>query len=373
MTHVLLTGATGVLGAAILDGLLGRPDTTVALLLRAPDRQAAERRRDELLVELFGAEPAAAARSRVDALRGDVTHARLGLETDAHDALAERCTHVVHCAAQIRMNLPREAAREAAMEGTRHVLEFARRVRGLRKLEALSTIGVGGRLPDVPEERLDRPRPFHNTYEEAKAGAETLLWRAAAELPVTVHRPSMVVGDSRTGRVRAFQVFYHLCEFLGGLRSRGLVPRLGAARVDTVPIDYLVRALLRSLDRPDLAGRVLHECSGADAILLRDLQQLVRGRFRAAGIGLPPLLALPPWCFHLLLRPLTVVAPPKLRRALQTAPVFLDYLTERRLFRNERTRAALAADGLELPAPAAYLPQVIDYYLQRRSARRGRG
>jgi hypothetical protein len=67
---------------------------------------------------------------------------------------------------------------------------------------------------------------------------------------------------------------------------------------------------------------------------------------------------------------LTLVAPPKLRRALKTAPIFLDYLAERRLFRNERTRRMLDADGIELPAPSKYLPRVIDYYLQRRPARR---
>jgi thioester reductase-like protein len=370
VTHVLLTGSTGVIGAVVLDGLLGRTDATVSLLLRGPDRAAVERRCDELLAELLGTETALAARPRVQAVRGDVTQERMGLEPAALGELAERCTHVVHCAGQIRMNLPREAARAAAVDGNEHVLAFARSVRGLRKLEVVSTIGVGGRLPEVPEEWLDRSRAFHNTYEEAKAEAETLLRRASAELPVTVHRPSMVVGDSQTGRVRAFQVFYHLCEFLAGLRSRGLVPRLGEARVDTVPMDYLVHALLRSLDRPELAGRVLHECAGVEAIRLVELQRLVRERFRAAGVGVPPLLPLPRWCFQVLLRPLTLVAPPKLQRALRTAPIFLDYLTERRLFRNERTRRELAADGFELPAPATYLPRVLDYYLQRRPARR---
>lgn len=370
MTHVLLTGATGVLGAALLEGLLDQADTTVTLLLRGPDQAAVDRRRDELLAELLG--PAGTtARARVEALPGDITLARLGLAPAAHAALAERCTHVVHCAAQIRMNLPRAAAHAAAVDGTAHVLELARAAPGLRKLEAVSTIGVGGRLPEVPEEWLDGPREFHNTYEAAKAEAETLLRRAAAELPLTVHRPSMVVGDSRTGRVRAFQVFYHLCEFLAGRRSRGVVPRLGTSRVDTVPIDYFVRAVLWSLGRPEAAGRVLHECAGSDAVLLVELQRLVRERFRAAGVAVPPLLPLPPWCFDLLLRPLALVAPPRLQRALRTAPVFLDYLTEQRRFRNERTRGQLAAAGLELPPPATYLPRVIDYYLQRRPDRRG--
>jgi len=372
MSHVLLTGATGVIGGAVLEGLLGLKDATVSLLLRGADDAAAERRRDQLLADLLEPEAAAAARSRVHALRGDITRARLGLEPAAHGELGERCTHIIHCAAQIRMNLPREAARAAAVDGTEHVLGFARTVRGLRKLEVVSTIGVGGRLPEVAEDWLAEPRLFHNTYEEAKAEAETLVHRAQAELPVTVHRPSMVVGDSLTGQVRAFQVFYHLCEFLSGIRSRGLSPQLGAARVDTVPMDYVVRGLLWSLDHAEAAGRVLHQCAGPDAMPLAVLQPLVRERFRAAGVRVPSLVSLPVWCFRALLRPLTVVAPAKLRRALRTAPVLLDYLTEHQLFHNEHTRATLAADGIELPAPAAYLPRVIDYYLERRPARQGK-
>lgn len=369
--HVLLTGATGVIGSAILEDLLRRTDAAVTLLVRAPDRDAAEHRRDALLDELFGRDAATAVRPRAPAVPGDVAREHLGMSAADRERLAGECTHLVHCAAQIRMNLPREAARSAAVAGTRHLLDFARSVRDLRKIEVLSTIGVGGRLPDVPEDWIEAPRAFHNTYEEAKAEAETLLRRAAGELPLTVHRPSMVVGDARTGRVRSFQVFYHLCEFLAGVRSRGLVPRLGDARLDTFPIDRLVAAVHGSLGRPELAGRVLHECSGADAIRLAHLQEIVRGRYHAAGVALPPLLPLPGWAFGVLLPPLARLAPPRLRRAIRTAPIFLDYLSERRLFRNERTMRDLAAAGLAPPPPAEYLPRSIDYYLEHRITGRG--
>ena len=371
--HVLLTGATGVIGSAILEELLRRTDAVVTLLVRAPDRAAAERRRDDLLHDLLGPDAAPTARPRTPAVPGDISQEHLGMDAADRERLAAECTHVVHCAAQIRMNLPREAARAAAVDGTRHLLDFARSARGLRKAEVLSTIGVGGRLPDVPEEWLEESRAFHNTYEEAKAEAETLLRRAADDLPLTVHRPSMVVGDARTGRIRAFQIFYHLCEFLAGVRSRGLVPRLGDARLDTYPIDHLAAAVRWSLGRPDLAGRILHECSGADAIRLAQLQTIVRERFRAAGVALPPLLPLPAWAFAVLLPPLARLAPPRQRRAIRTAPIFLDYLAERRRFRNERTRRDLAAAGLAPPPPAEYLPRSIDYYLQRRPAGRGGG
>ena len=370
MRRVLLTGATGVIGAAVLEGLLALQDTAVTLLLRGASRDAVERRRDDLLTELLGSDDAASARSRVEVVRGDITEERLGLGPEDYGRLAEQCSHIIHCAAEIRMNLSHDALRAAAVGGTKHVLSLGRAAPGLRKLEIVSTIGVGGRMIDVPEQWLSAPRVFHNPYEEAKAEAETIVQEASRELPITVHRPSMVVGDSRTGRVRAFQVFYHLCEFLSGLRSRGIVPELGNATVDTVPMDTVVNALLWSLDNEDAAGRILHPCSGEDAMKLCDVQRLVRERFAAAGIQLPALRPLPVWTFRAMLGPLTLVAPPKLRRALRTAPVFLDYLTEQRQFHNDDTRAFLAADGIDMPAPSTYLPRVLDYYLKRRPVRR---
>lgn len=368
MRQVFFTGATGVIGASVLERLLGLDDTSVTLLLRGPSRDAVERRRDDLLCELLGSDGAAKA-SQVEVVRGDITKEKLGLEPADYERVTKGCTHIIHCAAEIRMNLPREASRAAAAAGTKHVLSLGRAAHRLRKLEIVSTIGVGGRMTEVPEQWITSPRAFHNAYEEAKAEAETLVQDASRELPVTVHRPSMVVGDSRTGRVRAFQVFYHLCEFLSGLRSRGIGPALGEATVDTVPMDTVVNALLWSLDNDVAAGLVLHPCSGADAMRLSDLQRLIREKFSAAGVALPALRALPVWTFRAVLGPLTVMAPPKLRRALRTAPVFLDYLTEQRLFHNEKTRAVLAASGIDIPLPPAYLPRVIDYYLERRTAR----
>jgi thioester reductase-like protein len=107
--------------------------------------------------------------------------------------------------------MSREEAHRSSVSTTIQALAFAARA-PLKKFEYISTVGVGGKMNGpLPEKRLTIPREFHNTYESSKAAAEDLVWAAAeGGLPVTVHRPSMVVGDSRTGRVRGFQIFYHL-------------------------------------------------------------------------------------------------------------------------------------------------------------------
>ena len=120
----------------------------------------------------------------------------------------------------------------------------------------------------LPERWITESREYHNTYEQAKAEAEVLVARGVAEgLPITVHRPSMVVGDSRTGDVMRFQIFYHLVEFLSGRRTFGFFPAFGATRLDIVPVDYVANAVVWSSGRQDTVGRILHLCAGPEESL----------------------------------------------------------------------------------------------------------
>ena len=76
-----------------------------------------------------------------------------------------------------------------------------------------------------------------------------LFKEISAGLPATVHRPSMVVGDLRTGKVIHFQVFYYLAEFFSGLKTWGVVPRTAGIRLDIIPSDYVARGLHLSSSR----------------------------------------------------------------------------------------------------------------------------
>ncbi len=290
-----VTGATGAIGSALVPLLLEESGSRVQLLLRA-DSETALRERLETLYRFWGVAPDDIGwRQRVQALRGDVTLPRFGLDDAAYEALRVDCTHIIHAAGIVRMNLPLEDARRSAVGAARHLVELARACPRLAKIEFVSTVGVGGYLPVVPETWMTEPRTFHNTYEQAKAEAEDAI-RGEVErgLPLTVHRPSMVVGDSQTGKIIHFQIFYHLCEFLSGRRTFGLFPRLGAARLDIVPVDVVVRAIFWSSGQPELAGQVLHLCAGPEgAIRLTELRKRVRQLFPAHGFKVPLYISLP--------------------------------------------------------------------------------
>ena len=367
MKTYFVTGATGAIGSALIPILLQDREATVRLLLRAKSDDDLASRLEELFS--FWRIPVADRddRSRVTAWRGDVTLPQFGLDDGAYRSLGGECTHLIHSAGNVRMNLPIDEARHSSVDSARHMIELAKRCPRLEKVEFVSTVGVGGRTPGaVPEDWLTTVRSFHNSYEQAKAEAEDVI-RAELErgLPLTVHRPSMVVGDSASGRIIHFQVFYHLCEFLSGRRTLGLSPDFGAARLDIVPADYVARIIAWSSTNSASRGRVVHSCSGPElALALGPLREVVRRTFAAAGDRLPPVITLPSGVFRALLAGVGLFMPGATRRAVKTLPVFLDYLATEQTFANHRTQALLAAAGLAVPPPSSYLDKVLEYYLE---------
>jgi thioester reductase-like protein len=373
LNRYFLTGGTGTVGSRILEHLLAQHNSHVYLLARADSDESGETRKLRLLQTIMGANGSKHA-DRVTAIRGDIKLPLFGMSQDQYQRLVAVCTHVIHSAGLVRMNLPIEEARDSAVGAAKNVISFARALKQsgqLQKVEFVSTVGVGGRLKEVVEDWITTPRGFHNTYEQAKAEAEVLVQDAVGEgLPITVHRPSMVLGDSVTGRTISFQVFYYLCEFLTGSRSRGLLPSFGSTKLDTIPVDYVAKAMIWSSGQKQTIGKIMHLCSGPGAAIpIGDLQRLVVAMFRKKGIALPKTRIIPRALFRGMLVPLGMLAPEKIRASIKTAPIFLDYLASEQMFHNEATGKLLGPEGITVPSTSAYLEKVLNYYLDRRDRR----
>jgi thioester reductase-like protein len=367
---VFVTGSTGSIGSALVARLLRDPAVTVRLLIRAADESDLQRRAARMRA-YWGVADGDERASRIAPVRGDVSQPRFGLDEAAYRELATQCTHIVHCAASVKLNMTLDEARRSAVLPTREVLEFGRqcqRLGRLGKMELVSTVGVWGRTPGVmPERPLPEVKDFHNTYEAAKSEAERVLWSEGRDLPVTLHRPSMVVGETGSGKVIHFQVFYHLCEFLSGRRTYGVMPDLGSQRLDTVPVDWIAEVLTWSMSQAAMAGRVLHLCSGpTHSIPLQDLQRQVRQTWQAAGIRVPRLRRVNAQVLERLVPWIGLVAGAKTRRALRGLPPVLAYLAEDQGFDNAQTLSTLEPAGLPLPPVSQYLDPVLRYYLGSR-------
>jgi thioester reductase-like protein len=282
MGAVLLTGATGFVGMELLRRFLERGERRIHALVRAADDRAA--------AERLPGHP------RLHAVAGDIEEPGLGLSEPTRERLAEDVTTVVHCAASISFDLSLEKSRRVNVDGTRNVVEVAERCHRLERLTYVSTAYVAGEPRGLfREDQLDVGQRFRNPYERSKFEAERMIRERAAGLPLQVLRPSIVVGDSRTGRTSSFNVLY------GPLKAfaRGRIPAIPARRsspVDIVPVDYVAdRAYELIADGPD---GTFHLVAGRNATTVGRLLELTAGHLRRK----PPTV-LPPGVYSRIVHP----------------------------------------------------------------------
>jgi long-chain acyl-CoA synthetase len=356
---LLLTGATGFVGMELLARLVsGRGSSTqpVVALIRADDDAHATRRLHATLRSVFGAVAPYAARVR--AVAGDLERPGLGIDP----ALADSVTDIVHGAASVSFELALDRSRAVNVEGTRRVLAFAARCRRLRRLTYVSTAYVAGEHRGVfGEDDYDLGQRFRNPYEQSKFEAEGLVRAAAAAgLPVTIARPSIVVGDSHSGWTASFNVLYWPLRAL----AKGAYPMLPARRaapVDVVSVDYVADAICALHRMPAAAGGTFHLTASEHACSIGELLDLAVARL---GCRRPPLVS--PMLYRRVVHPLAVrAAPARRRRFLRATTAYLPYFAMRVRYDDARTRAALGP--AIAPAPLhTYFDRLVDYALLAR-------
>jgi thioester reductase-like protein len=352
---ILLTGATGFVGMAVLARLLAAGHE-VHCLIRASDDAEADSR---LRVVLQRVE--APSTGHAVAIAGDLTAPRLGLG-DRHDELAARVGTVIHSAASVSFDLPIEEARAINVEGTRRVLDFAGAVPDLRRVAYVSTAYVAGNRRGTVYEDDRESGTFRNSYERSKHEAEALV--RSSTLPWTIARPSIVVGESTTGWTASFNVLY------GPLRAfdAGAYPVLPARRrspVDVVPVDYVADAVAALAHHPEAEGGTFHLTAGANTSTVGEIMGLATGRFDRPAPRL-----VPPRAYRKLVHPLVLRrVTPSTRRLLERSEVYFPYFAMRLRFDDARSRALLAPMGIAPARLDDYFGRIIEF---ARAARWGK-
>ncbi len=358
---VLLTGATGFVGIELLARYLQLTDRDVVVLVRARDDEHARERLERTLACAFGtAQPYL---HRVRALAGDITHEGLGLEPEVALEVAASVSEIVHGAASVSFDLPLGASLIVNVEGTRRMLAFAELCAlegGLRRFTYISTAYVAGlHRGAFREDDLDVGQRFRNPYEQSKFEAEHVVRDAAGHLPITVVRPSIIVGDRDTGWTASFNVLYWPLRAL----AKGSYPVLPAKRrapVDVVPVDYVADAIVALAGTPGAEGQTFHLTASQDASSIGELLALAVARLDCKR---PPLIS--PRLYRLLLHPLLCRALPRRRRFLRATETYLPYFAIGATYDNARARAALGP--AISPAPLAeYFDELVDYAEQAR-------
>jgi long-chain acyl-CoA synthetase len=345
---VLLTGATGFLGMELLARLIERGDTDVVCLIRAPTASAAAERLATVFGRLYEELPESA--ERVTAVAGDVSADDLGLDVRDREALIAKVTSVVHCAASISFDLTLEEARQVNTGGAIRMLELSRAIAAsgrLRRHLHVSTAYVAGRYRGLFRETdLDLGQGFRNTYEHSKFDGEQAIGAAAGELPLVIARPSIIVGDSRSGWTSAFNVIYWpMRAFSRGLMDEVAIDPDGLA--DIVPIDYVADGLMALLDAESVSGTVA----------------LVAGDAAPTNAELIELA-----CRQFGREPPRIVADPASR--LQETDLYVPYFGIGATLDDSRARELLGPLGLAAPPLGDYFGTLIDYAERARWGKR---
>ncbi|HEV2861427.1 MAG TPA: SDR family oxidoreductase [Pyrinomonadaceae bacterium] len=307
----------------LLDALRARPEVAQVFLLDStPERGPAKRAQ--------GASP------KLKIFSGELPTYQRGARGGVWQEFADEIDTVLYCGEGGGESGAEQAPDAGPLKSWLAFLEDRAEVR----LGFLSTAFVAGRRRGLfTEFDLDCGQSFDDAWQRRAFESERLLRASAAGGRVTVYRPSHVVGDSRSGEAHAFGGLYPVLRAL----RRGRLNLLAGdarARLDIVPVNYVVNSLIELSLRPEVAGRTYHLVGGWHRSM--PVKEFVRfvgshGRGSVAKV---------------------FVVPPVLAGALRgrgerlaTAAVFDDYMA----------RVALEPRGLSCPPAESYLGPVIEF------------
>jgi thioester reductase-like protein len=341
---IFVTGSTGYLGSYVVAGLLAGYRDSLNLLVRAKShREAQERLWQSLQLHLDFGEFSGYLDSRLRIFRGDLTRERFGLSDDDYHDLVDTTDSIIHCAASLNRKSEKQCL-NVNLRGTLEVIQLGRCVQnrsGLRRFSHVSTVAVAGRRRDTvvtEDASIDWTLSDFDPYARTKKFCEHMLRQLLPDVPRTVFRPSIVLGDSRRAETNQFDMV-RAFDFLAGLPVLPLRPH---DQIDIIPADYVARAIVAIHQKSDPAHDIYHLSSGRGSETYHDLTSAL-----AEGAGWRKPIYLP-W----LARPFGSTVSWLARRgggvghAASLMKVFWPYLTWNTVFDNSRVVAELG----EVPA-----------------------
>lgn len=360
--HVLLIGFPRTfVGRKTLEGLLEQTnDSRITCVVPAAYRERAVAWLDARSTE---------ERERVDFVSGEIWAIDFGMSGAQYMELARSVQVIHHCGAVTYPDVDRETAKRVNVNGTVEVVELAEASRNLERLVLWSSASVSQPQHGLATEQdLVKPARFRGAVEETRYQAERMVRAEMDHIPTTILRPSIIVGDSRTGEIDRFEGPYLLVLLMlnSPVDLRVPLPGRGDIPLNLVPIDYVVRAGLAITDNPRAAGHTFHLIDPDPPTVHRVFEMIAEASGRRAPVGnLPTNLAT------------AVLRTPGLERFAQIPRTFLEQLATEVTYDARNAKEMLAGTDIVCPPVHTYLRTLVEHVRHRQAeqarARRERG
>jgi len=351
-----LTGGTGYLGSYLAARLLAEGEG-LNLLVRAPSAAEAERRLWKALqLHMDFDEFDEHRRLRFQVFPGDLSAPGLGMTPAERERLVETTDSVVHCAASLNRTSERSCL-NVNLKGTLAAVQLARDAaahHGLRRFSQVSTVSVAGERQDevvLEDDAVDWNRRDYDAYARTKKFAEHLVRELLPDVPRTVFRPAIVMGDSRFGDTTQFDMV-RAFSILAGLPVLPLRP---LDRIDIVPANWVADTIVTLHLREEPRHDTYHLSAGTRA----ETYHAITSHLARAGAGRAPTyvpgLERP---FGGTIRALGRLARGPVRRGARLIEVFYPYLTYNTVFDSTR---AVEEVGTPPPPFTGYCAPLLEF------------
>ncbi len=334
------TGFPGFLTTHLMGGLLEKDPHARAIAL--VEQRALESAKKKLEEEQW--------EDRVELRVGDITQDMLALKDGAE--LQEKITHVWHLAAIYDLAVGEEIAHLVNVEGTKNVIKFTKNLPELVRFNYISTCYVAGEREGlIFEDELDEGQSHNNFYESTKFLAEKEV--QASDLPYTIFRPAIIVGDSKSGKTEKFDGPYYLFKLLNDLPSwlPSFNVRSGTTGVNIIPIDFARDAIV-ALGTDQNADRMVFHICDPNPMLPTDIIAL-----SLSSLGKKPAIAsLPNSIFKIASESKNV------EKFTGVPKEVLNYFNYNAAYDASNATQLLGQYGITCPHLSTYLATLIDYY-----------
>jgi thioester reductase-like protein len=332
---IFITGSTGYLGSHVATGLLEGYGQQLNLLVRAKDQRSAELKLwHALQLHLDFPRFHHWLSSNIRIFLGDITLPEFGLHKSDYATLVRKTDSVLHIAASLNRK-SEKACLNVNLRGTLEVLKFAGRVlaqHGLRRYSHVSTVAVAGmRSNEVVTEAasIDWERSDYDPYARTKKFCEHMARELLPDVPLTIFRPSIVLGDSRHGETTQFD----MVKAFVFLANRRVLPLRPNDRLDIVNVDFVADSIVTLHQKEKPLYDVYHLSSGTSAPTCRQITDALAKARGRTGPLYAPALARP---FEGIVNWLSNRRGTSIGQLAALLKVFLPYLLWNTVFDNQR-------------------------------------